>query len=182
MFDVDRGLTYTIVRLTVDPGGVVRDYLAGRTVVYVHPFIYLTLAFAAFALTFRLTGGTGGGSMERVSTAAIVFFLAAASRTVFWRSGRNYAEHLILNTFLFAHVVLLLTGASLIVDAVPESAFAIEAGVLAAGVCAYMLWGYSRAFRARPALAALGGLLVLALGIGLWLLALVWVIRLVRGA
>lgn len=182
LFNVERGLMHTVVRLTVDPGGVVRDYLAGRTVVYVHPFIYLLLTFAAFALVFRFSGGRGGGDMERVSAAAIAFFLAATSRIVFWGAGRNYAEHLILNTFLFAHAVLLVAGPlQLLSYALPQSAFIIVAIVLALAACAYIVWGYSRALRIRPVLAALGGLFALALGLGAWLLALIWIVNLARG-
>ena len=167
LVNLEHGITHTFLRLLADPGIVVRDYLRGRTVIYVHPFAYLVLAFAAFALTFRLLGGAGGEG-NQVFFGAVVFLLAAASRVIFWRSGLNLAEHLILTLFLYAQVLLLLTVGMVAVWPLPQSARP-TAGVFFVGVaCAYVMWGYSRIFPKRRWLAALGGLLVLVTATALW--------------
>jgi hypothetical protein len=171
-----------LIQLAVNPGGVVRDYLAGRTIMYTHPVAYVIVAFAVFVFAFRWTGGMGGGGLERVSTGTIPLFLAITSRIVFWRTGLNYAEHLILNMFLFAQVVVILTGALILGSVMPEPArLIVVAGALAVA-CVYVLWSYSRVFSRRPVLAAVGGLLVLILGMSLWGGTLLTVVWLARGA
>ena len=181
LFNLESGLTHTLIQLAVNPGGVVRDYLAGRTITYTHPVAYMIVAFAVFVFAFRLSEGTGGGGFERVSTGTIPLFLAIASRIVFQRTGLNFAEHLILNIFLFAQIVVILTGALILGSVMPESALVIIAAGALAVVCAYVVWSYARIFPRRPRLAAAGGLFVLILGISLWGGALVTVVRLVRG-
>src|SRR5262245_25719208 len=42
---VDSGLLHTAHQLTVSPGQVIRDYLAGRTQPYTHPAMYLLISF-----------------------------------------------------------------------------------------------------------------------------------------
>lgn len=177
LFDLDRGLVHTIHRLTIDPGGVVRDYLAGRTVIYLHPVVYLVLAFAAFALTAHGVAGASGGD-DRIFFGVIVVFLAAVSRLVFLRKGLNFAEHFILNTFLTAHAVVLLTVALLGLYLVPQSAALPAMAIALAAACGYVVWGYSRVFLDRPVWAALGGAVVLALGTAAWFLTLMLLLRL----
>jgi hypothetical protein len=178
LFDAESGLTHTLIQLAVNPGRVVRDYLAGRTIIYTHPVAYVIVAFAVFVVAFRWSGGMGGGGFERLSSGTIPLFLAVASRIVFWRAGLNYAEHLIVNMFLFAQVVLIVTGALVLGYVVPESGQLMVVGGALAVACAYVIWSYTRVFSQRPGLAAAGGLLVLVLGVSLWGGALVMVIRL----
>lgn len=165
---LERGFVRTLGRLTTDPGPVVRDYLAGRTITYVHPFAYLVVGFGAFALTFRWMGGVGGGSVERLLLSALVLFLAAASRIVFWRAGLNYAEHLIMNMFLYAQAVLFLTVGMVVVWVLPGVVQRVAGVVVIGAAFAYVVWAYSRVFRGRRLLAALGGLLAVVAGIGMW--------------
>lgn len=179
VFNLERGLVHTAVRLTLSPGRVVRDYLRGRTAPYIHPLAYLVLAFAAFALSARWLGATGGAG-DRVFFAVAVFFLALASRLVFWRTGLNYAEHLILNTYLLGHLALILTLGQLLVAALP-GALMVPAGIaLLVAVVGYVVWGYAGVFRERPVLAAVGGLLALGLGILLWFLAMALLVQMHR--
>src|SRR5690606_37029182 len=176
LFNVEGGLTHTFLQMTVNPARVVRDYLSGRTVVYTHPVAYLIIAFAIFALAFSWLGGTSSAGIERLAAGAIPLFLAFASRLVFLRTGLNYAEHLILNMFLFAHGVLFLTLAMVVPSMLPQTArTGVLAGALAV-VCAYVVWSYSRIFPQRAVLAAVGGLCALVLGLGLWAGALALVI------
>lgn len=168
VFNLEQGISYTVKRLTVDPGGVVKDYLAGRTVVYVHPVAYTIIAFALFALVYRWTGSTGGEG-DQVFWAALVFFLAAASRVVFARARFNYVEHVILNMFLFAHAVLLITGVLVVGTLPPLSVARILALGALMGAAVYFGWAYSRIFAGRPVVNFFGGLLSLVGGIGLWL-------------
>ena len=181
VLDLDRGLLHTVHGLTVRPGTVVRDYLAGRTVPYTNPVAYMLLCFAAFAITANVFGGATGTENDRVLTAFIVPFVAAVSRLLFWRTRLNYAEHLVLVLYLVGHVALILA----VLQAVVSLALHGEPGTVASGILlvalgipiAYYGWAFSRVFPSRPWLAAAGGLAALAGGAALWLLAIVALVR-----
>jgi hypothetical protein len=176
---LEHGLVHTLVRLAADPGVVIRDYLAGRTIMYVHPFAYMIVGFGVFALAWDWMGGVGG-DMERWLLGVLVVFLAAASRLVFWRAGMNYAEHLILNMFLYAQAVLFLTAGMVIAGTLPAVTRRAAGIVVLAGVCGYLMWAYSRVFRRRRLLSALGGLVVLLGGTAVWAVATLAVVQFVR--
>ena len=176
---LEHGLVHTLVRLVVDPGVVIRDYLAGRTVMYVHPFAYLIVGFGVFALAWGWMG-VGGGDMERWLFGILVLFLAAASRLVFRRASMNYAEHLILNMFLYGQMVLFLTAGMVIVRTLPGVTRNVASVVVLVSVCGYLMWGYSRVFRGRRLLSALGGLVVLIAGTAVWAVASLGIVQILR--
>jgi hypothetical protein len=179
LIDLEHGVAHTVSRLTVQPEVVIRGYISGRTVPYTHPFAYLVLAFAVVVIGFGSSASVAGGD-NRVFSALIVLFLAAASRIAFRGSGLNYAEHLILNIYLFAHAALLMGGALLAVTWLPAPARApFSIAMLALG-CVYFVWGYSRVFPRRPLFAAAGGLAALGAGTLLWLLFLAVILELLR--
>lgn len=152
-----------------------RDYLRGRTVVYVHPATYLVLTPAALALTMALVGGSGGAD-ARVLWAGMVLFFAVMSRVIFHHAGLNYAEHLIVNMFLFAHAVLLLTVILILMHAGPDPVSGTVFGSGVVGVSGYMIYGYAGVFGCRPFgrfRAALYGALVIASSIAAWMAALI---------
>jgi hypothetical protein len=180
LFNLERGLTHTMLRLTLEPGAVVRDFLGGRTAVYVHPFAYLILAFALFALTNRFFPIVTGGD-DRVFVAVATLFLAVASRLVFRRHDLNFAEHLILNAYVSGHAVVLVVP-SLVLTHLGSGWSGIAAVPIAAlvGAGAYFVWAYTCVFPSPRLRSALGGAAVLVLGIALWLLALVATMMVLR--
>jgi hypothetical protein len=183
IFNLERGILHTMGRLTVAPGQVIRDYIGGRTIVYIHPLAYLLVSFAAFTVIATWLGGTMGGGGDRVFVAPIVLYLAGAARLVFHRAGLNYAEHLIASTFLFSHAVVMLTVGQVVVYLLQETAVVPVAPVAAAWLlltAGYLVWGYGRIFPRRPILATLGALAALALGVVAWLSSLVPVVNLWR--
>jgi hypothetical protein len=104
VLQMDRGFAYTVFGLTVAPGRVVRDYLAGRMAPYTHPVGYLLVSFLIFALVARWAGAAGD---LRYFFLPVVVFIAAVSKLLFWRERLNYAEHLILGMYLFGHFALI---------------------------------------------------------------------------
>ena len=185
MLDLERGFFPTAVALTHAPGRVVRDYLAGRTLPYSDPFGYLLITFAAFALLSGWLPGVfsgGGGPENRFFTLLLIPFVAAVSRLLFHREGLKYAEHLAAAMFLCGHVVLLFTLAlpfSVLVEPAGPLASAIGFGSLTLAV-GYFCWAFSRIFRDRPVLAALGGLLSLVGGLGVGLAAVLVLVRVLQ--
>jgi len=185
VLDLDHGLLHTVHGLTVRPGTVVRDYLAGRTVPYTNPAAYLLICFAAFAIAARVFGGATGSEDDRALAALVVPFIAAASRLLFWRTRLNYAEHLVLVLYLLGHVALILA----VLQAVLSPALRGDPGTVMSGIVvfgalgigiAYYGWAFSRIFPARPWLAAAGGLAALAGGAALWLYAVIALLRALR--
>lgn len=123
----DRGLMHTVVALTRRPGPAIREYLGGRTRPYSNPIKYLLILVALAALVFGLLGLHPAGwsppeaqpdpgvarFLEIYTRYFNVFlvlaipFLALYSRLIFRKSGLNLTEHLVFNTYVYAHQNLL---------------------------------------------------------------------------
>jgi hypothetical protein len=177
----EKGIVRTAFLLTTAPDRVVRDYWAGNTVGYVNPVGYLMLAAAAFVLIGRLiSGSTGAAETDRILLLFVIPFVAAASRVFCWRWPCNAAEHLILVTYLGAHVVALLTILHVGLIAVPSSLMpAYALGALVSGLL-YYIWAYSKVMEGRRHLAVLAGILSLVLGTAVWSAFLVAIVGLLR--
>lgn len=178
-FRLERGFLYAVYRLTVAPGHMLREYLAGRTVSYVHPVIYLFASFAAFALMVRWTEFVTGAGDHRDFILFGILFVAGVSRLVFYRARLNYAEHLIIDMFLFGHVTFLLTLLQIPIHLAGATGTAVLGVVL--GVCvAYFAWAHSRFFERHPSLAVGGALVSLLGGIALWMFAVGAILQVLR--
>jgi hypothetical protein len=126
---VDKGILFTALELTRRPGEAIREFVEGRTRPYTHPFKYLLVAVGLATFLLIQLGGFGGmmpatveGSEvpERaamllevltryfnVMLIAAVPFHALFSRRMFRGAGLNGAEHLVFNTYVYAHQNLL---------------------------------------------------------------------------
>lgn len=174
----EEGVLRTAWLLTKDPGHVIGDYIAGKTVRYVNPVGYLLFATALFAVIGQTIGGsTGAAESDRLLAILIVPFVGLASRAIWWRGPSNIAEHLILVTFLGGQVLVLLTVlyvGMLIVPSTLEDAYAVLA--LTVGLM-FFVWGYASVFQRRRWLAALAALLSLVSGAAVWLIFLGMIVR-----
>jgi hypothetical protein len=179
VLSLESGFLHTVVSLTVAPGRMVREYLAGRQAPFTHPVGYLIISFAAFGIVFMMAGGTGADN--RVFTALAVPCIAGASWLVFRRARLNFAEHLILVMYLVGHIVLFLAVVLVVGSAATVATTPIAAAALGVSV-GYFAWAYSRIFDRRPVLAALGGLVVLLGGVAIWLGALFGLLNALRAA
>lgn len=113
----ERGLVHTTLALATRPGATIEAYLAGRRVDYVSPVKFLVTTVSIALLTLWLVGPPDAGVpegpslqeefsrvMDRYGNAlllATVPLFALATRLVFRARGRNYAEHLALNAYVF---------------------------------------------------------------------------------
>lgn len=176
----EKGLIHTAAQLTVRPGRTLERYLSGGTVRYLNPISYLLIAAALFTITGRAIGGaTGAAESDRLWTLLVIPFVGLASRLLHWRGKYNLAEHLIIVTYLAAHVLVILTvlyPGLLVLPATAKSTYALAAVIVAAG---FYLWGYTHAFD-RRLLAAVTGVLSLALGSLVWLVILMAIMTLLR--
>lgn len=126
---VERGLLRTAIDLTLRPGRVAGEYLAGRTRPYMNPIRYFLLMVTlaqlvviAFGVVEQFARGAisarGEGDAESVASsigeywvvfgALMVPIFAFFARALF-RGGRNYAEHLALQFFFIGHAALILS-------------------------------------------------------------------------
>lgn len=135
LLNLDRGLLFTVLELSRRPGEAIRQYVSGRTVRFSTPVKYFLLMAALTTLIYLNTGladamaaGWTGelknaddpalhvsqarvmefvGKWMNLIMAAGLPFSAAATWLFFRRAGYNLAEHLIFNTYVYAHVCLL---------------------------------------------------------------------------
>lgn len=134
--NLERGLWYTAGALFRHPARVIGDYLRGATVRYAHPFRYLlfwTTISAVISIYFGLFDQQQSDIQELVNPSEmsepairlqqainertkqmlnfapliIIPFISLLSYRLFRRRGGAYAEHLIANTFLYGHLVLI---------------------------------------------------------------------------
>jgi hypothetical protein len=173
---VNRGFLFTAKELSLRPGAAIRRYLAGQRVAYYAPHKYL---FFIGAVTSFLTSRYHSFSSEYTSVDAFggdthsflrAFFayadtyatlinivtipvFALFSFLLFRRSGYNYAEHLVLNTYITAQQLLLFIGGS----PCPGCRY----GLTGCWACtwplrwAYNLWVYVQFLRRRTAASVL---------------------------
>ncbi|HAY34828.1 MAG TPA: DUF3667 domain-containing protein [Ignavibacteria bacterium] len=123
---LDSGIFFLMKELLFRPGTVVREYLDGKRKKYFNPFQFLILAIAAatfLAVKFTLFGPNINPDLIKGITEQQRFFIlfnnfiykyfniilfvsvpvaAAYSRLIFRKSGYNYAENLIFQTFIAA--------------------------------------------------------------------------------
>lgn len=121
---LDTGIIHLIKELFIRPGEVIREYIAGARKKYFSPMQFLILGIGVctfLAITFQLMGTTQGGNVPGQSEGVaeyfrqfnafiykfyniILFFsvpVSALLSYLFFKSSKyNFAENLVLNTFL----------------------------------------------------------------------------------
>ena len=119
--NLDRGVLYTLKGLFTNPGFVIRDYIAGRRVMYAKPFALLVLLCGIYALVTAFTNIWYGGIciasdngalevpmtlLEKVGKNMLVMmllqlpFFALFTRWMFRGWGYNYTEMLFASAFI----------------------------------------------------------------------------------
>lgn len=106
----DHSVLGLIKALLLRPGEVARDHVRGARKRWFNPFTFMVVSIGLSALLITLTG-VGGfkgqpGEVGRRLQANVnwvilaqVPLLALWSRLLFWRSGLNFAEHLVLAAY-----------------------------------------------------------------------------------
>lgn len=128
LFQLDYGLLYTTKKLLTRPGKTIRDYLDGQRVYHFKPFTYLFLLATVYIILVRTIGsdalmsdvlkGISDGWGERSSNPdsfnvfdwlgrnyaytvlLIIPIISLASFIAFRKMKYNYAEHLVLNSYI----------------------------------------------------------------------------------
>ena len=128
VFGSERGLLLTVWHLFIRPQRVASAFISGDSLRYYGPIKYFVVMFALSLLASRGTPALDGLIVKVLADAGIagrarvqdfvagwnaalylplVVLLALATRGFFRQRGLNYAEHLVIATYGWAHLVLL---------------------------------------------------------------------------
>ncbi len=133
--NIEKGFLFTVKALFVFPGKMMRDYWQGKTVIYYNPFRYL-LIWTTINLLISFWLGIddmlqaalqpasleASVGVERLQSAdqqfdswmnflvlLLIPVISWVTLLLFKKKGYNYAEHLIMNAFIFGQQALLST-------------------------------------------------------------------------
>lgn len=132
-FDLNKGVFFTAKMLFISPGKVINDYLDGKTKSYYNPISYLLIIASIYAILmvgFNLLDSNISSMNEAMGleenksplqqtinnfvkkylsfiSIIILPFYSLASKWIFKKFKRNYAEHLIMNSFAIAQYLLI---------------------------------------------------------------------------
>lgn len=122
IFHVDGGFFYTFKNLCLRPGNTIGEYLAGRRKSYFSPFLYALIMCGIFVVVTHFFGNAEHEKIEALDAISIGSYLqnnyykplvlamilpsSLASFVIFWRSGYNFAEHLVFNTFVTGQAII----------------------------------------------------------------------------
>jgi hypothetical protein len=122
-FHVHGGLIFTIKELFIRPGVTLRGYISGRRVDYFNPFTFLVLISIAGGFVYKWSGIPDHINQNFLASGETIRFTGkyfsyrmlltipayALICSIIYRSFKyNFAEHLIINTFLISQSIVLM--------------------------------------------------------------------------
>jgi hypothetical protein len=130
LFHFDNGLIYTTSQLLTRPGYTIREFINGKRIRHFKPFSFVVVLATLYGVLYHYFIGNIfndgpihpedgltsvyekviGWVFDHYAYASLIFVLTTtvASYGVFKKQGYNFAEHLVLNTFLMGLVLLFL--------------------------------------------------------------------------
>lgn len=130
-FQIDKGFFYTLKELCIRPGRSLNEYLAGKRKSHFKPISYLLTLSTVYFLVSKLTNldtwlndivtGWMTGTGEQIenpkiseiaswfftyyaySTLLLVPIFSLASYLSFFKSGKTYLEHVVVNSYITGH-------------------------------------------------------------------------------
>lgn len=144
-YHVHSGLFYTMKELFIRPGETLRGYISGKRVVYLNPFTYLVLICLVGGFVFKWSGVPEHvNEILLVSSETIQFTskhfsyrvlliiptYAIMSSIIYKSFKYNFAEHLVISTFLMSQSMVFIIAGMLF------SSF-LKPGVLAFAILYY---------------------------------------------
>ena len=122
IFHVDGGFFYTFKNLCLRPGNMIREYLDGRRKTYFSPFLYLLIMCGIFIVVNHFVSDSSNYEKEitdlksagaylvanyyKVIIVAMILPMSLSSFLIFYRSGFNFAEHLVISAFITAQLII----------------------------------------------------------------------------
>lgn len=120
LFHINKGLLYTLKELFIRPGITIRNYISGKRMKYTKPFLFLFLAGIIYSLIFHFFHYLPMKEMNRhdevifqyipiydwysehysLVVLCLIPFYSLSTYLLFRKRGYNYAEHLVLFSYL----------------------------------------------------------------------------------
>jgi Protein of unknown function (DUF3667) len=122
IFHVDSGFFYTFKNLCLRPGTMIREYLGGKRKDYFSPFLYVLVWCGIFILVSHFLADAEHHQAEitdlksatefidenyyKILVVGMILPFSISSFLVFYRSKFNFAEHLVLNSFVISQLII----------------------------------------------------------------------------
>jgi hypothetical protein len=186
--NLDRGFLHTIQQLFVAPDRVFKRYIDGATREFYHPLRYFLILMGISVIIGLSTGlyeaqgenmnqmmGLNNASPEEIARQKMIAgevkkylnfiplllipFLSFISSRLFRSFGYNYAEHLVLNTFLYGHLALIGLPTLFLYMAVPSL---VPYALVFSFAISTLFYGYviHRLFKEQYFVACIQGLII----------------------
>jgi hypothetical protein len=123
MFNLERGLLFTILELFKNPEVVINDFVQGERYRYMNPFRFLIVSASLYALVVSVFGFSIEGMIEmqeenplnlsvlkeysNLMILAYVPIVAIGSWLAFRPAKLNYAEHLVVNAYAYSFMTII---------------------------------------------------------------------------
>ena len=123
MFNLERGLLFTILELFKNPEVVINDFVQGERYRYMNPFRFLIVSASLYALVVSVFGFSIEGMIEmqeenplnlsvlkeysNLMILANVPIVAIGSWLAFRPAKLNYAEHLVVNAYAYSFMTII---------------------------------------------------------------------------
>lgn len=162
VFQVNRGILYTIKELIIRPGESIRSFLAGKRKKHFKPIGFVFLTSTLYFLASRSIGKetylsdailgiteglTNGGQDPSISTSVLDWvannhayttlillpFFSLASYLAFNKFDHNYFEHLVINAFITGQQMLIYLVFTLIFMGIKEDNYLTQGAPLLLG-------------------------------------------------
>jgi len=170
VFQINKGLFFTTKELFLRPGNSIREYLSGKRKNHFKPIAYLLLLSTVYFLITKITnqntwiddgligwmeGSTGNSEIElpkivtwfvnnyAYSTLLLLPIFSLASYLSFYKSGENYLEHIVINSYITGFQALIYSFFALVKYATESEVVDAFPLFFAVG---YTFWVFSQIF------------------------------------
>lgn len=167
MFHFGGGFFYTLRQLFTHPGRSVREYVAGKRVKHLNYFSFLIVVVLVFGAVESITDFNyqqvdlnGAADVRRLTEIAndmmknhpkllfisILPLLALTTWIMFRKASQNFPEHLVLNTYKQAAVLVLNVFFVLMASRLSAAGVVTAERILSVVSSAYIIWFYHQYF------------------------------------
>lgn len=182
-FNVEKGFIYTAKMLLIKPGTVIKDYLNGKTKVYINPLKYFLIIAginAVILIYFKIFDQNIDRNTELIGaneiaiqlshkmseimkkylhilSILIIPFISLMSKLFFRKKELNYAEHLIMNLFFSSELAIFAFFLNIFYYYFPII-YNYSLLINFILISTYISWGYSQVFEISKIKAFTGAL------------------------
>jgi len=170
VFQIDKGLFYTLRELFVRPGKSLKEFLNGKRKNHFKPIAYVLTLSALYFLITQITnqntwmgdliagfvnGATGHSQVPQVSTILIWFsknyaystvlllpVFSLASYLAFLKYGTNYIEHVVINSFITGHQAIFYSLFAIIGTVIKSDVIEVFSLLVAISYTCWVFWQF----------------------------------------